>query len=207
MLRAMSETDYMARQYARPSGWFGRLLVGRLLNRANRRSNAMILNMMAVNPNSDVLDVGFGGADLLRNVATKVTLGTVSGVELSTSMLAGAQRMLRGHAHVQLHHAPVDKRPFADARFDCLVSVNTLYFWDDLTDGLNELARVARPRARLILGFGEAQGMRRAGYADRGFKLYAIDAVVDALDNAGFTLEHIEKQARAQGEFVGLRAR
>jgi arsenite methyltransferase len=115
--------------------------------------------------------------------------------------------MLRGHAHVQPHHAPVDKLPFAEARFDCLVSVNTLYFWEDLAGGLNELARVARPRARLILGFGEAQGMCRAGYADRGFKLYSIDAVVDALKNANFTLEHIEKQSRVQGEFVGLRAR
>ena len=58
--------DYMARQYAAPSGWFGRLVVGRLLNRYNRPSNAFVLQHLEfdVRKGQKLMELGFGGGDL-----------------------------------------------------------------------------------------------------------------------------------------------
>ena len=66
--------------------------MGRLLNRANTRSNRFILSLMTLQENDTVLEIGFGGADLLFQSARQVQSGSVTGVELSAEMLARARR-------------------------------------------------------------------------------------------------------------------
>ncbi len=51
----------LARQLAGPSGWFGRTVMTRVLNRGNRRLIESTLAQLDLEPESALLDVGFGG--------------------------------------------------------------------------------------------------------------------------------------------------
>jgi hypothetical protein len=51
----------MARQLAKPSGLFGRMIVGRLLDRANHAINSLVYETLESDSKAQVLEVGFGG--------------------------------------------------------------------------------------------------------------------------------------------------
>ena len=68
----MPVSRFMARQFARPRGLFGRLFLGGMLDRANVRGNALVYEALAVAPSDHVFEVGFGGGDLLVRLAGTV---------------------------------------------------------------------------------------------------------------------------------------
>ena len=195
---------FMARQFARPRGLIGRLFLGGMLDRANVRSNALVFEVMAVGPSEHVLEVGFGGGDLLVRLADTVAGGRVEGVELSDPMLNRARARIRRRGlddRVRLQAGSVEALPFDAGRFDCACSVNTIYFWPDLHRALAELARVLRPGGRLVLGFGSDVAMRHAGYEERGFSLYCAEQIEDAVCANGLEPFALERLEREQGAF------
>ena len=199
---------FMARQFARPRGLFGRLFLGGMLDRANVRTNALVFEVMAVDPSERVLEVGFGGGDLIVRLAGAVAGGRVEGVELSDPMLRRVRARVRRRGladRVRLRAGSVDALPFDAGRFDCACSVNTIYFWPDLHRGLAELARVLRPGGRLVLGFGSDEALRRAGYGERGFSLYTTERIEDALRANGLepsALERLDREGVRGAFFV-----
>ena len=200
---------FMARQFARPRGLFGRLFLGRMLDRANVRGNALVFEVMAVDPSEHVLEVGFGGGDLLVRLADAVSDGRVEGVELSDAMLGRARARIRRHGladRVRLQDGSVEALPFDAGRFDCVCSVNTIYFWPDLHRGLAELARVLRPGGRLVLGFGSDVAMRRAGYEERGFSLYPPERIEGALRATGFEPSVLKRLEQKRGAWFASRS-
>lgn len=199
---------FMARQFARPRGLFGRLFLGGMLDRANVRTNALVFDVMAVAASDCVLEVGFGGGDLLVRLAGAVPGGRVEGVELSDPMLGRVRARVRRSGladRVRLHAGSVEALPFESGQFDCACSVNTIYFWPDLHRGLTELARVLRPGGRLVLGFGSDEALRRAGYEERGFSLYTPAQIEDALRASGLepsALERLDREGLRGAFFV-----
>lgn len=199
---------FMARQFARPRGLFGRLFLGGMLDRANVRTNALVFDVMAVAASDCVLEVGFGGGDLLVRLAGAVPDGRVEGVELSDPMLGRVRARIRRSGladRVRLHAGSVEALPFDSGQFDCACSVNTIYFWPDLHRGLTELARVLRPGGRLVLGFGSDEALRRAGYEERGFSLYTPAQIEDALRASGLepsALERLDREGLRGAFFV-----
>ncbi len=199
----------MARQFARPRGLFGRLFLGGMLDRANVRGNALVYEALAVASSDHVLEVGFGGGDLLVRLADTVSGGRVEGVELSLPMLRRVDVRVRRcglSARVRLQESSVDSLPFEAGHFDCACSVNTVYFWPDLRRGLAELARVLRPGGRLVLGFGSDVAMRRAGYEAHGFRLYSEEEIERALRENGLRPSASECLEQARGTFFVSRS-
>lgn len=204
----MSVSQFMADQYANPTGWFGRFVIGPLLNRSNATANRLVFETLAPGTTDSVLEVGFGGGELLQKIAMHVAEGRVDGVELSDSMRAQFEAKLRRLqlSNVALHSGGIDSLPFADATFDCACTVNTIYFWPNLDRGLRELSRVIQRDGKLVIGFGSAEHLRRAGYEERGFTLYEPDDIGEAFARNGFetdVLSSIERGKR--GPFFALR--
>jgi ubiquinone/menaquinone biosynthesis C-methylase UbiE len=149
-----------------------------------------VVELLDVQPNNLVLEVGFGPGVAIALIAERTTSGFVAGVDPSDVMLHQATRRNRAairQGRVELHLGTVADLPYPDARFTKACSLHTLYFWPSVEDGLRELHRVLSPGGLLVL----AVRMRRpeAGPLDPSRYGYADDQVAEvvvALDSVGF---------------------
>jgi len=175
----------LASQLSRPSGWFGRTVMTRLLNRGNRDLIAATLDGLPLGPGTRLLDVGFGGGALL-DLARRRGAGARSGVDPSADAVA----WLRGRpgwreAPERLQVGAVEALPFADASFDVVASTNTVYFWPDLASAFAELRRVLAPGGRLTLGYSGVGKLRGyTGITTHGFTFHEDDAIRAAAASA-----------------------
>jgi cyclopropane fatty-acyl-phospholipid synthase-like methyltransferase len=78
---------YFARQLAQPSGWFGRWYLGRWFRQHTRAVNQLVLEKLAVRPGDRLLEIGFGGGDLLLAVLTGQALAHVVGIDHSMAQV------------------------------------------------------------------------------------------------------------------------
>jgi arsenite methyltransferase len=187
----------LSRQLGRPSGWFGRHVMGKMLNRGNQRVLEDAVEVLAPAPGERVVDVGFGGGHALDLIRERVAPARPAGVDVSTVMVAqGRERWGDG---VDLHLADVAAMPFQDGSVDGLLSVNTIYFWPDPVAALREIHRVLRPGGRLVLGVRRKSFLLLSPVTWFGFRLYSVRQLEQLLHAAGFAAEVREK---ARGELI-----
>lgn len=145
--------------------------------------NRLVLAELAVGPNHDALEIGFGGAELLAWLR-EATVGRVCGVDVSAAAVARARRRFGGS--VELFEASVEALPLADSSVDRACSVNSLYFWPDPAAGMAALARVVRPGGRLAIAFEPPEELRQWPGHRHGFRLFKEVEVRSLMEAAGF---------------------
>ena len=127
-----------------------------LLADSNERAARLAgVGALDVQPGERVLEVGFGtGNEVLDLARLAGAGGYVAGIDISSGMLAVAQRKLDATppaAKVELQVADARQLPFADRSFDAVYSSFTLELFpdDDERLVLGEIRRVLRPGGRL----------------------------------------------------------
>ena len=175
----MKRPVFIAQQSARPSGLIGRVIAG-IMARETADFNEQAIRLLQPSPSDWVLEVGFGHGRTIERLASVVTDGRVCGIDVSEDMLnVAVRRNRRGVAdgRVELHKGDCASMPFDAARFDRALSVHTLYFWSDPAACLQEIRRVLRPGARLVLGFLRADSPRRMRFPSEVYTFYDDEAV------------------------------
>ena len=195
---------WLARQFTRPSGAVGRLLIGPWLDRIGAPMNRLTLDQLELTGDEHVLEVGFGGGGLLA-MLIKATDGRLVGVDVSEAMVKRARRRFRRRSRVILYQASVEKLPLEDASVDRACSVNNLYFWPDPEAGMRELARVIGPGGRLAIAFEPPEELRKWPGHRHGFRLFEEKEVVGLMEAAGFTsIRRAEGRGRKPDRFLCL---
>lgn len=86
-MTVMGLAQQLAAQARKPSGWFGRLVMSRFFNMANRRINDLAIERLEIEPADQVLDIGCGGGYALPIMAELASVGKVHGADFSESMV------------------------------------------------------------------------------------------------------------------------
>ena len=168
--------------------------------------NLAALEALDVWEGERVLEVGFGGGDLLGRLLA-AGAGEVIGADPSSAMVGRARRRYSKESRVRLLEAPVTALPLPDGSVDKACSVNSLYFWANLDAAAWELARVIRPGGRLVLCFQTPQSVRAWSGHRFGFHAWEEEEIAAALEAAGFrSLVSKRGNDRKLGEFVCLAA-
>src|SRR5436190_946214 len=103
-------------------------------------------------PGEHVLDLGCGaGTDTLVAALMVGTEGRVTGIDMTPGMLAKARASAGqlGLENVDFVEGEVESLPFADERFDVIVSNGVIDLVPDKDAVFSELARVLRPGGRI----------------------------------------------------------
>jgi SAM-dependent methyltransferase len=200
-------TRFLARQFGHPGGWIGRVLIGPWLDRISREMNRLALEQMKLAPGDTVLEVGFGGGDLLA-MMLEADAGSAAGVDVSKAMVRRAERRFRREiraGRLSLYRASAERLPVPDAAFDKAVSLNSLYFWPNPEAAFAELARVLRPGGRLVIAFEPPEELRKWPGHRHGFRLYKVEEVRGLMEAASFgDIEETWGNGRKPDRFCAL---
>jgi SAM-dependent methyltransferase len=141
--------------------------------------NRLALAAVDPRPRERVLEVGFGGGALLRQL--RKAGAEVTGVDISPAMVRRGRK--GGFAAFE---GSADALPLPDRHADKAVSVNSLYFWPDAAAAITELARVVRRGGRLVLCFQAPEAVRAWPGHVHGFRAYEAEQVAAMMKAAGF---------------------
>jgi len=110
-----------------------------------------LLDSARLTPSSHVLDVASGTGEPGLSAAARVPRGKVTITDLAEKMLRVAEEnaLRRGLTNVETRQCDAGALPFGDATFDAVTARFGFMFFPDVLGAARELARVARPGARV----------------------------------------------------------
>lgn len=178
---------FFATQLGKPAGLFGRVYMTRFLNEGNQRSNELALGHLGARPTDRILEIGFGGGWLLRQLAGIATDGKVVGLDHSKTMVDSARGAFRAFGDkVELVCGSAEKLPFDAKSFDRVCTVHALYFWNDPKQAIREIHRVLRPGGTVVIGIHSKAKLETQPLTRHTFTLYAPEDVAALLAEASF---------------------
>ncbi len=133
-------------------GW----IAGKMMAWSNTGINDLALEALDVQSGDQVLEIGFGSGTTLPVLANQAGDGFGAGVEPSDTMIGEASNRVKQQiaaGQVELKSGSVSNIPYADGRFDRVLSVNNVYFWEQPASDLKEIRRVLKPGGRFALVF------------------------------------------------------
>lgn len=192
----------LAAQARKPSGILGRLF-GMGMGRINRGVNDWVISLLELQPRDHVLEIGFGPGKAIHQVLGLVSNGKVSGLDMSSTMLAQAMRLNRAavqQGKVDLQLGEAANMRFEDASFNRIFCVNVVYFWQTPETELAQVYRVCKPGGMVAIYIGDRHQMSNVPMTKTGiFKLYGAAELGGLLQKAGFTDIKIYEASIAQG--------
>ncbi len=190
---------FMAAQLRQPHGWFGTLVVSRVMNRVNRKITEDTIALIDIEPEHDVLEIGFGGGVGLASVASRLKSGVVTGVDVSPDVLRKAERRFARQieaGRVRVQSGDVCAMPFHDGAFDRVFTINTIYFWRDPAQGMSEIHRVLKQGGVAAVSLRSKEKMETHGVTKYGFTLFAAEDVAALMQRTGFQDVHVKHSDR-----------
>jgi ubiquinone/menaquinone biosynthesis C-methylase UbiE len=107
------------------------------------------MRLLEAKPGDSVLETSVGTGLNFQYLPRGVEL---SGIDLSSEMLAGCQRNLRRwQMDANLYLGNAESLPFADSSFDVVYHVGGINFFNDREKAIREMIRVAKPGSLLLI--------------------------------------------------------
>jgi len=190
----MKRSIEIAQQAGNPQGILGRIIAF-IMSFETQAMNQIGLDLLELQQNEKVLEVGFGHGKTISKGCALIGNGMFAGIDISKTMLSVAEKnnkRLMEKGRVELKLAGVDNIPYEDNYFDKVLTVHTIYFWKDLSKSIDELHRVMKPGARLVLGFRFDSDAKQSFPAEV-YTFYSEDEISSSLNEAGFTINQCKK--------------
>ena len=146
-------STFATRQFGHPSGLFGRF-IGNGMAKRNIYHAQWTVSLLDIQPQQRVLEIGFGPGVSTQIVAEKASQGFVAGIDHSQTMIqAASQRNAKAiqTGRMELKQGEVGSLPYPDESFDIVLSLHSIYFWQNPVECLREIKRVLRPDGRLAI--------------------------------------------------------
>lgn len=154
--------------FGRPRGLLGRL-GGLIMARTNEKCAVWVIELLDIQPNDRVLEVGFGPGVAIELMTQLTPVEHVSGIDSSMEMVKqGTARNVKniGSGRVELQHRSVEHLPFPDNSFDKVLAINSMQVWPDTAAGLREMRRVLKVTGKIALGFTPYSGQAKDGVSE-----------------------------------------
>jgi SAM-dependent methyltransferase len=118
---------------------------GEGMERGHRPVGEQAIDLMAIPADARVLDVGCGSGWAARLMAEKASRGHVVGIDIADEMIALARETSSSFSNVEYQVASAEKLPFAAGEFSHAFSMESLYYYADMSAALREIKRVLTP--------------------------------------------------------------
>lgn len=184
----MEEKDLkiLAQNLANPQGEKG-IEIGEMMNTTNIGMTLESIKALLIEDNEYILEIGHGNAGHLKNILNKAKELKYTGIDISETMIKEARNLnkeFKDQAEFILYEGK--KLPFEDEVFDKIFTVNTVYFWENPVDFLNEIYRVLKDSGTFVLTFAQKDFMEKLPFTAYDFKLYNNSELEELISQSHF---------------------
>jgi ubiquinone/menaquinone biosynthesis C-methylase UbiE len=118
---------------------------GEGMEKGHRPLGEQAIELMEIPADARVLDVGCGSGWATRLMAQRATAGRVVGIDISDEMIKLAADTSSAFNNVEFRVASAENLPFADREFSHAFSMESLYYYNNMLEALQEIRRVLSP--------------------------------------------------------------
>lgn len=186
----MNFSTFFSKQARKPEGLFGRIIMRIVFDRGNAFLNNLVYDLMSVQTEDRILEIGSGTGKLIYKMALKLDKGFIEGIDFSSEMVSIASKRNKNNISkekVKILEGDFDKMPFEKDRYSKACSVNTIYFWPSPVYTAKKISDILKPDGKLILAFEDIEQLKLRKLNPDIFNLYSKEEVQDLLINAGFS--------------------
>ena len=186
----MNLSTFFTRQARKPDGLFGRIVMRIVFDQGNAFLNDFTNELMSIQTNDRILEIGFGTGRLIHKLAQQIDNGLIEGVDFSREMVSIARKRNRksiAQGKVKIVEGNFDKMPYEKQMFSKACSVNTIYFWPGPVSIAKKVADILKPGGKFILAFEDIEQLKQRKLNQEVFHLYSKDEIQNLLIKAGFS--------------------
>ena len=193
-------------QCARPEGALGRVMLS-FMNYTHAPLTNWGLKLVDVQDGWTMLDVGCGGGFTIRRLLKRSKDAQGYGIDISEESVAKAKKVNAEvlDKQVFITQGSAEKLPYEDKKFDLVTAVETVYFWPNLPDCLQEVRRVLKPGGKFAILVEVVDSDSKWTSVVEGMTAYSPEDLKKLLDDAGFTQTEIYRKKPTYATILGIK--
>lgn len=191
---------------AHPQGRMGRAML-KFMNLCHAPLTNWGLSLLDIQEGRTMLDIGCGGGATLRRLLKRSKGGMVYGIDISEESVAKARKVNAAVLNKQVFvtQGSAEKLPYEDWKFDLVTAVETIYFWPNLPQCLQEVRRVLKPGGRFAVMVEVADENSKWVTLVEGMKAYSPEQLKNLLADAGFVEIEVHRKKPSYATVTGLK--
>ena len=191
---------------ANPKGRMGRLML-RFMNFGHAPLTNWGLDLVDFQDEWTMLDIGCGGGATLKRLLKRSNGSRVYGIDISEESVAKARKVNDAllDKRVFVTQGSAEKLPYDDGLFDLVTAVETVYFWPNLPDCLQEVYRVLKPGGRSAIMVEVLEDDSKWTDLCEGMTAYTPEQLKNLLDEAGFIQTEIHRKKPSYATILGVK--
>jgi ubiquinone/menaquinone biosynthesis C-methylase UbiE len=202
------ELQAIASQLKHPTGQKGTEM-GHMMNETNINMTRHSIQNLQIEAGNKILELGHGNAGHVEFIFEQAENIKYYGLEMSELMFQEARQINRNYvSQKQAFFSIYDGNtiPFEDNSFNKVVTVNTIYFWQEPQKLLSEIYRVLQSKGILCITFAEESFMKQLPFTQFEFELYSTEKAEKLIEKTSFKIINketlTEKVKSKTGELV-----
>jgi len=183
---------YIAQQFGNPTGCGGKISTF-MMNCLNQKLYKAVIENIDIRETDTILDVGFGNGYLISRLSNRKPQ-KLYGIEISSDMLNTVTRKNRKkieQGKIQLTLADVQDLPFEESSIDKVYTVNTVYFWHDISKGLSEIKRILKPDGIFLNFIYLKEWLDKLPMTRYGFTKFTVEQIERVTNESGLKIDRI----------------
>ena len=194
-------------QCARPEGSLGRAMLC-FMNYTHAPLTNWGLKLVQVKDGWTMLDVGCGGGFTIRRLLNRSKDAHVYGIDISEESVTKAKKVNAEVLNKQVFvtQGSAERLPYNNEIFDLVTAVETVYFWPNLPDCLQEVRRVLKPGGKFAIMVEVVDSDSKWTSIVEGMTAYTPEQLKTLLDDAGFIQTEIHCKKPTYATIMGLKA-
>ena len=160
------------------------------MERRHKRLAELMTDRIAFPPDARVLDIGCGFGWTAHMLAPRAPEGAFVGIDPSLEMILAARRDCSDIANALFTPAAAEEIPWAEDYFTHIISIESAYYWTDVTSAASEIHRVCAYGGtfHILLNYFDGNPYSEGWEADMGLRLRRLSAEewADEFRKAGF---------------------
>ena len=165
------------------------------------------LSLVDIQDGWKMLDIGCGGGATLKRLLKRSQDAKVYGIDISEESVAKAQQINADvlNKQVFIQQGSAAELPYEDGKFDLVTAVETVYFWPNLPNCMQEVRRVLKPGGHFAIMVEVIDTDSKWTNVVEGMTAYTPEQLKQFLDDGGFTKTEIHRKKPSYATILGVK--